>query len=758
MRAAAFGNMPNGKRPTDSSKENSGGEKRPPPMQLPIVLQVLLSTDHRLRALQLLARFMDKGAWAVNLSLSVGIFPYVLKLLQSPSRELREVLVFIWAKILALDRSVAGDLSKVDYCSYFVQHLLKYQAPTGGAMAAAMSGGAHKYSGLHSRSSSVAASPIIRPGQLSLSSTPASTPFHSGFSTTFGSNGSGPPSAVATPHLGEGVQPSQQYPFKPLQLNTSPTLRSTLPPLDLPPADLSDGTSATHSMQLRDHPLPVAHAHLGVNAQAFAQMRAQPLHDPAVRLPEDYVPPIDPMLLLATAAGDPPTDDSIIGLPPVHPQLQQSPSMQPRVPFPLDLSAPQSSISPIQSPSQPAGGASLNTSKSSPVLSALASFSPTSPMLSPIMRSADGTFERQSRFDVSPQHHDSSAHQAKDGGGLQDAHDLTRVARELLLTTDLQHLLSLFILSCIAYSNPKGQQTLMQSGLSSFRELISPTLLFAPDVRLRKWTCFAVGQCWRGFGHAKTVGASEGVPEALVQKLMDPQPSVRAAALWALGTFFGGKIMMNQQTAGQAMSPTQSARAHALKSQQRLELELHLGVAMSTLINDGSPTVRRELMLSLAELVYFQQDLFLAIATAHPRNRESISTPGWHIWRAILRGCRDCSHLVQEVALAIKGYLKARAILNQSQLGRMIGSQHNPGLHLLHRDLTSGSSAGVAASTYPIEEDEMGPEGMDGPAHTEGRADGAGSRKGSVESRNTVASSTDRRPSTSSSRSRTSDI
>lgn len=42
---------------------------------------------------------------AVDLALSVGIFPYVLKLLQTTSNDLRATLVFIWAKILALDRS-----------------------------------------------------------------------------------------------------------------------------------------------------------------------------------------------------------------------------------------------------------------------------------------------------------------------------------------------------------------------------------------------------------------------------------------------------------------------------------------------------------------------------------------------------------------------------------------------------------------------------------------------------------------------------
>lgn len=80
-----------------------GCEERSPPEQLPIVLQVLLSQVHRMRALELLGKFLDLGPWAVNLALSVGIFPYVLKLLQSSAKELRPLLVFIWAKILAVD-------------------------------------------------------------------------------------------------------------------------------------------------------------------------------------------------------------------------------------------------------------------------------------------------------------------------------------------------------------------------------------------------------------------------------------------------------------------------------------------------------------------------------------------------------------------------------------------------------------------------------------------------------------------------------
>lgn len=68
-------------------------------------VQVLLSQVHRLRALVLLGRFLDMGAWAVDLALSVGIFPYVLKLLQTTAADLRPTLVFIWTKILACDHS-----------------------------------------------------------------------------------------------------------------------------------------------------------------------------------------------------------------------------------------------------------------------------------------------------------------------------------------------------------------------------------------------------------------------------------------------------------------------------------------------------------------------------------------------------------------------------------------------------------------------------------------------------------------------------
>ncbi len=73
---------------------------------------------HRLRALVLLGRFLDMGSWAVDLALSVGIFPYVLKLLQTTASDLRTTLILIWTKILALDKSCQvqpGNVAPVQY-------------------------------------------------------------------------------------------------------------------------------------------------------------------------------------------------------------------------------------------------------------------------------------------------------------------------------------------------------------------------------------------------------------------------------------------------------------------------------------------------------------------------------------------------------------------------------------------------------------------------------------------------------------------
>lgn len=106
-----------------------------PPEHLPIVLQVLLSQVHRVRALELLRRFLELGPWAVNTSLSLGIFPYIMKLLPSP--DYKSLLVNIWANVLKFDPSCQVDLVKDGCLAHFVQLLANWGNPQTGPQEAA---------------------------------------------------------------------------------------------------------------------------------------------------------------------------------------------------------------------------------------------------------------------------------------------------------------------------------------------------------------------------------------------------------------------------------------------------------------------------------------------------------------------------------------------------------------------------------------------------------------------------------------------
>ncbi|KAG6334285.1 hypothetical protein ID866_4800 [Astraeus odoratus] len=113
----------NGREHGPNSSHSDDLVPRKPPDQLPIVLQVLLSQPHRLRALILLSQFVDLGPWAVNLVLTIGIFPYISKLLQAAGQDLRPVLIFIWARIMAVDPSVQVDLHNTGGFKYFANVL-----------------------------------------------------------------------------------------------------------------------------------------------------------------------------------------------------------------------------------------------------------------------------------------------------------------------------------------------------------------------------------------------------------------------------------------------------------------------------------------------------------------------------------------------------------------------------------------------------------------------------------------------------------
>lgn len=74
-----------------SSMFRSLSTHRHPPPHSPPPLQVLLSPTHRLRALLVLRRYLTLGPHAIKMSLLVGLFPYIVRLLQSTASDIRQV-------------------------------------------------------------------------------------------------------------------------------------------------------------------------------------------------------------------------------------------------------------------------------------------------------------------------------------------------------------------------------------------------------------------------------------------------------------------------------------------------------------------------------------------------------------------------------------------------------------------------------------------------------------------------------------------
>lgn len=100
-----------------------GSKRIRAPPELPVLLQMVLSKDHRLWAMELLARFVRLGPEATNLALLMGFSSYLIKLVDTDVPELRPSLVIIWACILSSARSIQsiGDdlVNKANGIRYF---------------------------------------------------------------------------------------------------------------------------------------------------------------------------------------------------------------------------------------------------------------------------------------------------------------------------------------------------------------------------------------------------------------------------------------------------------------------------------------------------------------------------------------------------------------------------------------------------------------------------------------------------------------
>jgi len=138
---------------------------------------------------------------------------------------------------------------------------------------------------------------------------------------------------------------------------------------------------------------------------------------------------------------------------------------------------------------------------------------------------------------------------------------------------------SVFVLSSIVHGYKPGQDEAKDGNLIT----LCLNELDDQDPVLRQWLAICLGRIWDKHEDARWRGARDNAPEQLFNLLSDPVPEVRAAAVYALGTF---------------LNSCGKRTDHANSLDQTIGLKL-----LQMTQEDGSSLVRRELIVALQWIV-----------------------------------------------------------------------------------------------------------------------------------------------------------
>lgn len=152
---------------------------------------------------------------------------------------------------------------------------------------------------------------------------------------------------------------------------------------------------------------------------------------------------------------------------------------------------------------------------------------------------------------------------------------------------------SAFVLACIVSNYDVGQKCALQGSLVS----ICLVQLNDKNWRLRQWLTVCLGNLWQNYDKARWSGYRDMAPDKLYQLLTDPMPEVRAAAVYALGTFISSGLRSE----------------HADNIDRPIAMTL-----LSTVSNDMSPIVRMELVAALQWMVIIFKKHFVSVYLQDP--------------------------------------------------------------------------------------------------------------------------------------------
>lgn len=171
---------------------------------------------------------------------------------------------------------------------------------------------------------------------------------------------------------------------------------------------------------------------------------------------------------------------------------------------------------------------------------------------------------------------------------------LDQTVKKCIFSEDY-HTYAAFVLASIVHNFPIGQENALNGTLLSNCLL---QLTANPNPKLRQWLIICLGNLWQNFERARWSGNRDNAIEKLNPFLLDPVPEVRAAAVYAMGTFISSVTVRTEQ-ANNMDRPIAS-------------------YLLSKVITDASPIVRIELLATLQWIVIFFENQFMQIFLQEP--------------------------------------------------------------------------------------------------------------------------------------------
>lgn len=146
-----------------------------------------------------------------------------------------------------------------------------------------------------------------------------------------------------------------------------------------------------------------------------------------------------------------------------------------------------------------------------------------------------------------------------------------------------------FVLATIVYKFEQGQANALRGSLLS----ISLEQINDPNPILRKWFAICLGNLWLNYEDARWSGVRDLAHEKMFALLKDSVPEVRAATVYALGTFISSSLE---------------------RSQQADNLDRQIAMYMlDSVSSDMSPLVRMELVAALQWIVKLFDNHFVEV-------------------------------------------------------------------------------------------------------------------------------------------------